>query len=59
MVVRRQEERCAKVAGTHVIADGKSQRRASRGDLSVTVETEFDSESMEEIGKALTLSTTS
>jgi len=27
---------------THVKADGKSQRRASRGDLSVTVETEFD-----------------
>ena len=33
MVVRRQEERRAKVAGTHVIADGKSQRRASRAQV--------------------------
>jgi len=30
-MVRRQEERRAKVAGAHVIADGKFNRRASRG----------------------------
>jgi len=30
MVVLRREERRAKVGGIHVIADGKSQRRASR-----------------------------
>ena len=30
MMVRRQQERRAKVAGTHVIADGNFDRRASR-----------------------------
>ena len=40
VIVREQEGRREKVAGTHVIADAKFQRRASRGsrarDLSLT-----------------------
>jgi predicted kinase len=37
MTVRRQDKRRAKVAGTHVIADGNFRRRASRRCLLVMI----------------------